>query len=297
MGQRWFKGDWTWAPGELARPKDYVIEPLDRGRARLFVETHHYAKSWPSCLEAYGLFQIRPFRAQILQEPELVGVAVFGNAGNEEAIPKYTGAGPRDGADLARFVLDPRVPQNGETLYLKLLKDALREARPNWQGFIAYSDPVPRIKVDGTVILPGHVGGIYKASSAIYHGRGSSRRIYLLPDCRAISAKSLQKIRKGLKGTRYAERQIAAATGLVRRAGESGESFLARVDASGLIRSFMHPGNHVYSFPLNDDGKRGIAAALGLEAADGEGLARLWNRARAASVAVYPQQIDDKVTI
>jgi hypothetical protein len=36
------------------------------------------------------------------------------------------------------------------------------------RGLVMFSDPIPRRRADGTVVMPGHVGVIYQASNAIY---------------------------------------------------------------------------------------------------------------------------------
>ena len=45
-----------------------------------------------------------------------------------------------------------------------------------------FSDPLPRTRADGTVVMPGHLGTIYQAANAVYTGRGTPRTLTLLPD-------------------------------------------------------------------------------------------------------------------
>lgn len=292
--QRWNGRRWTWAREDAARPELYGVEPITRDVARAFVELHHYSGSWPSCLEAVGLWRAEPFTPGLLKLPELVGVAVFGNPGNEDVLPTRAAVGPRDGADLARFACVDAVELGGETIFLRGAFSVIRGLRPEWRAIVAYSDPVMRRGEDGRVILPGHVGIIYQAHNGIYTGRASRRRLRLLPDGTALSERTRAKIRRHERGHEYASRQLEAATGLKRLVGESGESYLARVDASPAIRFLSHPGNHAYVWPLVDEAREGIAsAALGRPRAEGEGVSRFYRQARESRAAFYPKQIED----
>lgn len=291
--QRWKNRDWTWAREDAARPELYGVEPIARDKARAFVETHHYSASWPSCMEAFGLFRAEPFTPSLFKLPELVGVAVFGNPGNETVLKTYAGTGPRDGAELSRFVLLDAVEATGETLFLGDMFAQLRVMRPAWSVIVAYSDPVRRITRDGRVILPGHVGTIYQAHNGVYCGRGSPRTLRVLPDATTLSERSRQKIRNRERGHEYATRAICNALGIYPLKGESGASFLARVDAHEALRVVRHPGNHAYVWPLQRDAREGIARIqLGREREQGEGVSRYYRSALDARIKHYPKQIE-----
>lgn len=293
--QRWNGKRWTWAREDAARPELYGVEPITRDVARAFVESHHYSSSFPSCMEAVGLWRVEPFKLGELQKPGLVGVAVFGVPGNEEVLKARAATGPRDGAELARFVCVDAVELGGETIFLKGGFSAIRALRPEWRAIVAYSDPVRRRAADGRIILPGHVGTIYQAHNGIYCGRGRRCRLRLLPDGTALSERSRAKIRGHERGHEYATRQLEAATGLKLQLGESGASFLARVDASPAVRLVSHPGNHCYVWPLIDEAREAIAAAaLGRARAPGEGVSRFYRQARESRAASYPKQIEEE---
>lgn len=292
--QRWNARRWTWAKEEAARPELYGVEPVSRDVARGFVELHHYSGSFTSCLEAFGLWRVQPFTRGLLQLPELVGAAVFGNPGNEEVLKTRAAVGPREGAELSRFVCLDAVEKTGETIFLGKLFKALRVERPEWRAIVAYSDPVPRLTREGVVILPGHVGTIYQAFNGIYCGRGSRRLLRLLPDATTIGERGRAKIRREEKGHEYAERQIAKATGVYRHAGEPGKDYLKRVDASPAVRFLSHPGCHAYVWPLQDEAREGMARlALGRQREEGEGVSRFYRQARESRAASYPKQIDE----
>jgi hypothetical protein len=41
-------------------------------------------------------------------------------------------------------------------------------AEAGLRGLVMFSDPVPRTRTDGVVVMPGHIGTIYQASNAVY---------------------------------------------------------------------------------------------------------------------------------
>ncbi len=50
------------------------------------------------------------------------------------------------------------------------------------RGLVMFSDPLPRTRADGAVVMPGHVGTIYQAANSVYTGRSTPRTLTLLPD-------------------------------------------------------------------------------------------------------------------
>jgi hypothetical protein len=113
-----------------------------------------------------------------------------------------------------------------------------------------FSDPVPRRRADGTVVMPGHVGVIYQASNAIYTGRGTPRTLTLLPDGTVFSDRAAQKIRRQDSGHHYAERQLTSLGARPPRAGENPATWLADALATVHARKARHPGCHRYAFPI-----------------------------------------------
>ena len=237
--------------GEPFDPKQFGVEVVRERDARPFVESHHYSGSYPAARLAVGLMRSR----EGWFAPELVGVAVFSVPAQPQAIRAHLGVEPAHGIELGRFVLLDAVASNAETWFLaralRLLRGELAEVR----GVVSYSDPVPRHDLEGRVVMPGHVGLIYRASNALPLGRSSARTLLLTPDGRALSGRTLSKIRLGERGC------AAAVDALVRlglppcAVGEDAAAWLTRAlavgEASGVIRRLRHPGNFVYRFDLH----------------------------------------------
>lgn len=240
MNQRWLlkrSGD---APLAVFDPSIHYVEQIHERSARAFVERHHYSGTLPAARCSVGLWRKRGE----VWAAELVGVAVFSVPCNNAVIPAYAlDAAPADGVELGRVVLLDFVEANGES-WFKTRAHRLAEHALGTKILVSYSDPVARIKDNGEIVMPGHVGLIYQATNALYMGRSSPRTIYLTRDAQVISGRALSKIRLGERGKDYAEEQLARATGLARRRGESGEAYVTR--ALPTLRKVRHPGNHVY---------------------------------------------------
>ena len=69
--QRWRRGRdrWVHPGGPRFVPARYEVDVIDEAAARPFIETHHYAHSYPAARFAYGLFDTLV--------GQLVGVAVY----------------------------------------------------------------------------------------------------------------------------------------------------------------------------------------------------------------------------
>lgn len=253
--QRWNRTREAWRPaGELIDPTAYFVEPLDERRAKTFVETNHYSRSYPAARFRVGLFERRPFF-----EAELVGVAVFSVPMQKQVVPRWLGVEPNAGVERGRFVLLDRVPGNGETWFLARAFEQLRAARPELRGVVSYSDPVPR-RVGDLTLTPGHVGTIYQAFNGRYLGRSSARRLLVARDGTVISGRSLSKVRNDERGRDYAEQRLVELGAEQRRPHESGRDWVARVLAGGAFTGVSHPGNHVYVWGL--DRRLQLAAGL-----------------------------------
>lgn len=252
--QRWRERRALFVPDQtLIDPREFGAEVIPDRQAKAFTTVHHYSGAHPVARLSVGLF-----RKSGLEPLRLVGVATFAVPINDRSVPLHTGLDdPRAAVDLGRFVLLDEVAGNGETWFLSRAFRMLRRERPGIDAVIAYSDPVPRRGVDGRLVLPGHVGGIYRdfGRGVAYRGRGSRRIEHLTPDGRPFSSRAASKIRSGETGHAYAVDE------LVRRGAPppSGADLRAWYDgllASGFLTRRRHPGNHVYAFPLTRTAKR-----------------------------------------
>lgn len=224
------------------------MDGVSKGEARAFVEAHHYSGSFPAARLSVGLYRAWG----VLRS--LVGVAVFSVPMQPNAIRAHLGLAPALGIELGRFVLLDEIPGNAETWFLARALRLLRAELAEVEGVLSYSDPMPRNTAQGELVTPGHVGVIYQASNARYLGTSSPRRLLLGPDGRALSERSLSKIRLGERGDGAAADRLVA-LGLPPRAlGEDGRAWLSRAleeaRAAGLVRELRHPGNHTYTFSL-----------------------------------------------
>lgn len=183
--QRWADGESLWVPAsdERFNPARHTVQAIPEKVARAFVARHHYSHSYPAARRRYGLFE----------GSHLVGVAVIG----QPMHPQVTG-GPfpslgKAAAELSRFVLLDEVPAPAESWFLgRVFRLA---AGAGLLGLVAFSDPMPRLALDGCLVMPGHVGVIYQATNARYTGRGTRRTLVVLPDGAVFSERSLQKVR------------------------------------------------------------------------------------------------------
>ena len=245
---RWRGGRSTYRSArEPIDPSRYRVGRIGDKAARDFVVRHHYSRSYPAAIAAYGLFE----RIGAHQE-ELAGVAVFSVCMQPRAADAY-GAGGLPFAELGRFVLLDRVPGNGETWFLSRALSAFAadkagpDGRPAYALCLAYSDPVPRTDAAGRRIFCGHYGGIYAASSAIYLGRGCARSHWLTREGAVVSQRALSKLRNGERGASYAY-EFLVANGAPRIAvGETGRAYVSRALAEGPFRRLRHGGNHAYA--------------------------------------------------
>lgn len=237
--------------GDHFDPRRFAVTPLDEASARAFVVRHHYSGSYPAARYRVGLYHRGAFQAE-----RLVGVAVFSVPMNQRVVPLYTDCSPQAGAELGRFVLLDECPGNSETWFLARAFRLLRQGRPEIAAVVSYCDPVPRRAVDGALVMPGHIGTIYQAAGARYHGRAKARRLIVDAHGHVVSARMLSKIRNEESGQAYALRALVAAGAPARHAGEAPRDYVERALRSGAFRAVRHPGNHVYSWRLDRRGPR-----------------------------------------
>lgn len=252
--QRWVEGVETRRPaGELIRTSEYEVAPIAlAGEARVFVETHHYAKRCSSLAHRLGLYR----------RGILVGVAAFGPPASVNAHHAvFPTLGYDEGVTLGRFVLLDEVPGNGESWFLARCFELLRTA-----GVVAVescADPEPRRALDGTIRHRGHVGTIYQSTNGRYVGRTNRASLRLLPDGTCLSNRTQGKLVRGERGDDGAEVQLVAWGAAPRAAGEDATTWL-RFWRGQLTRKFRHPGNHRYIWSLDKRRRREILTAASL---------------------------------
>ena len=253
---RWRRRRSSWRPlREPFDPSRYFVEPLQKTAiARDFIETHHYSRSLPVALASYGLYE----RVSAFQS-ELAGVAVFSVPIQPRAAAAY-GAGDASFCDLGRFILLDNAGSNSETWFLARALRLLQAERPANKGgprlVIAYSDPMPRADRAGQVHFNGHMGGIYRDSSAIYVGRTKPRRLWLADDGTVLSDRALSKLRNDESGAGYAYETLLRHGAPKRNLGEDGPTYVTRALSEGPFRCMRHNGNHTYAFPLGSHANR-----------------------------------------
>jgi hypothetical protein len=248
--QRWSHKRERWVPHhKLMEPKLYGVEELDYDTSCAYLRTHHYAKNPAPAVARYGLYRSR---GGVLK-PELVGVITYGEGMGKQVLNAWCGCGPvRDGEEPGalecnRLVLGEDEPYNAESWFATRAQRALIEARPQLGAILSFADPVERKNAAGEVFKPGHIGGIYKALGWSYEGRAKPRTLtVVVATGDVISERTIRKLTGDERGWQYATRQLEQACDLKRWPLESGESFLARCEASGMLAKVKHPGNHAY---------------------------------------------------
>lgn len=253
--QRWKERRHSWRhpdDGGFDRRR-YDVATLDEGRARAFVEQHHYTGSYPAARLRYGLWE----------RTQLVGVAVLSVPVQRAVLTTVfpTLEPYQESLELGRFVLLDAVPANGESWFLARVWELA--AAEGLRGVVSFSDPVRRASLDGLVVLPGHVGLIYQASNARYLGRATARTLHLLPDGTVLSARALQKVRADERGHAAVERLLVSFGAPARARDQQGSGWLREALAAARVRSLSHPGNHRYAFVL---GRARTRVQVGLRA-------------------------------
>ena len=238
--QRWRDRRGSYRPaGETICTRDYEVTPIATALARPFVLQHHYSASLPAARRSFGLYR----------GGALEGVAIFSHPCRDDVLTRtfHVGAAT-DAMELGRFVLLDAVPGNGESWFLARCFAALR--REGFAGVLALSDPATRTDAVGNVIFSGHIGNIYQASNARYLGRATRRTLHLLPDGLVLSARAIAKIRARDQGWRYSAKLLEAHGAAPLGESEDAAAWLRRW-LPLLTRTFRHPGNHRYAFPLH----------------------------------------------
>lgn len=250
FNQRWEEGRTRWRPaGETIRPSEYDVEEIQSDNiAREFVEQHHYSGDFPSAR----------FRFALCHHGRRVGMAVFSHPVNDRTLTNVFPCHRLEATELGRFVLLDEVPGNGETFFLARTFEALRKKEivdrktghelRGILGVVSFSDPMPRLTMEGRVVMPGHVGTIYAAHNGVYLGRADGRKLHLLPDGRVFNHRTEQKIRKLEQGWEGGVRELQSYG-----AGPMSDDPAAWLDRwlPAVTRPLKHMGNHKYCWPLN----------------------------------------------
>ena len=284
FGQRWLNRRDSYRHSDNINPADYEVAPIDGDGsdtiAKAFVREHHYSGTYPAARERIGLY----FR----KTGKLVGIAVFSHPPSEDVLGKLP-CDRLEGVELGRFVLLPSVPGNGETWFLARCHEILRPR--GYRVLISHSDPVRRRKLDGTLVLPGHVGFIYQAGSMVYGGRSKRQLHVLKPDGTVFSPRSMTKIRLAESGYFRSIRELVdigarapTATELETRNGRR-DWMWRSIEAT--CRRLEHGGNFRYLFALDKRLSRKVAD-LGVSHPVALGFAGPIGR------MVYPKVIDQE---
>lgn len=260
--QRWGDRRHSWrhtSEGGFDPGRYEVALSADEGTCKDFVVRHHYSASYPAAR----------LRAILLEDDgaqgRLVGVAVLGipmsRAVLSRAFPRLEPY--RESLELSRFVLLDEVPANAESWFLAR---AFRlAASEGVRGVVSFADPVPRHGADGTLVFPGHMGIIYRASNGLLTAeRGTPRTLLVGPDGRVLSARALQKIRRGEQGSDYAERQLVGWGARARGVREGRREWLSAALGEAGVRRLRHPGNLRYLFRLGRTRIERSRVAVGL---------------------------------
>lgn len=254
--QRWRDGTSSFRTDDITDLSKYEVAVIAGDKIpKAFVEQHHYSRSYPAAR----------FRVGLYRGAELAGVAIFSQPPSEKVIAKLP-CERRAGVELGRFILLDDVPGNGESWFLGKCFGHLRTA--GFEALISHSDPVGRRSLDGTIILPGHVGTIYQSTSscglnAVYAGRTKRNLLALLPDGTVFSSRSMSKIRKRERGYRYCIEQLVAAGATPPASDLMPQEELTAWMWSAIgqtCRRVSHAGNHRYVWALDKKIRKAVAA-------------------------------------
>lgn len=228
-------------PSTRFNPSRCEVVLLPEQEAKQFICTHHYSRSFVAARCRIGLMAKRPF-----EQSFLAGVCVYSVSMNSNVIPKYLGCAPNEGVELGRLVIlddegDGLTGFNAETWFISRAHRLLREELPHLKGVVSFADPVPRYAEDGTLVKPGHCGVIYRASNFQFSGRTGSKTLCLGRDGRAMSPRSLSKLRNMETGADYVYRQMLEMGAPPRHEQEDPRDYLERALRS--FRKIHHPGN------------------------------------------------------
>ncbi|MDA8355977.1 MAG: hypothetical protein M0Z95_06735 [Actinomycetota bacterium] len=247
--QRWRDRRAAWrAREDLVDTGRLALVELDERVAKDFVCRHHYSGAYPAARMRYGLVDRVADR--------LLGVLVLGVPMQAKVLSNvFPELAPGEAAELSRLVLldDEAAGANAESYFVSRAFRAAAER--GLRGVVAFSDPVPRRRVDGTTVMPGHVGIVYQATNAAYLGRASARSLVLLPDATVLTARAISKLVGLERGHGYVERRLVA-LGAEPRGGMQPRAWLEEALRVIGARRVSHPGNFRYAWAVGDRAAR-----------------------------------------
>jgi hypothetical protein len=246
--QRWREGRESYRPaGEPIATHRYEVAPIaDDTTAKRFVLEHHYSGSYPAARFRFGLYR----------GGALEGVAVFSVPSNPLTFACLPGV-PDESIELGRLVLLDRVPANGESWFVARCFEELR--REGLVGVVAFSDPVPRTRRDGSLVFPGHLGTIYQASNAAFLGRSKPDTLRLFADGSVLHRRAIAKLRNGERGQRNVVRLLERHGAPMPHRSEDVREWATRW-ARELTRPIKHAGNLKYAWTLRRRDRRRLVS-------------------------------------
>ena len=145
---------------DLARGDEKTVEPIDRNKARDFVEAIHYSRKLPSnVVHSFGMYE----------GGQLVGVVTYGIPASPSLCRGLAGEHNRDKVlELNRLAIKPGY--NGENRASYLVSHSLKML-PHYTFVVSYADT-------GWT----HVGYVYQACNFLYTGLSAKRVDTYQPD-------------------------------------------------------------------------------------------------------------------
>jgi len=211
--QRWRENRATYRPaGEIINTSDYEIAEISKADAKIFVQAHHYSKSFPAARFCYGIFSryVTPEHWNTYGlVPQLAGVAVYSVPRHPNVLTNVFPGDPNDSAELGRFVLLNHLPLNCETYFISRCNELLK--RKGILGVVAFADPNIRVQKNGNKILSGHIGTIYSAlGKSLFIGRSKPSYLHMFDDGTTLDPRALSKIRNRESGFNYASNLLTS---------------------------------------------------------------------------------------
>lgn len=117
------------------------------------------------------------------------------------------------------------------------------------RGVVAFSDPVPRWGGD-RLMMPGHVGVVYQALSAVYTGRATARTLTMLPDGTVLNDRTRAKITGAEVGWAGAVARLVDMGAPAKQQGMPGREWLPEALVAVGARKVSHPGNHRFAWSI-----------------------------------------------
>lgn len=225
---------------KLFNPRLLEVAKIDEKSAKDFILRTHYSNSFPSSRRRFGLFL----------RGNLIGAAIFSHPMSDAVLTNNFGGVARESLELGRFVIEdlPEAGFNCESWFFARCREVLR--KEDFRGIVSFSDDLQRTDSKGNITFFGHLGIFYSSSGGVYTGRSLPTQIFLLPDGKVFSKRTISKIRNNESGAVYAAGilQSFGASELPDHPAERAtwlKFWLGR-----LTRKVKHPGNHRYLFSL-----------------------------------------------